>query len=92
MQKDYASNQAFFDNLKAFQAGNLYTQPSYNMNGTNIEIAICDAYFNGATVYPDAFSDVDLASTYREILETMLGVDCYDQLHAAGLDFGKISF
>ena len=38
------------------------------MNGTNIEIAICDAYFNGATVYPDAFSDVDLASTYREIL------------------------
>lgn len=92
MQKDYASNQAFFDNLKAFQAGNLYTQPSYNMNGTNIEITICDAYFNGATVYPDAFSDVDLASTYREILETMLGVDCYDQLHAAGLDFGKISF
>ena len=62
------------------------------MNGTNIEVAICDAYFNGATVYPDAFSNVDLEGMYREILATMLGVDCYDQLHAAGLDFGKISF
>lgn len=92
LQKDYGSNQAFFNNLKAFQTGNLYTQPSYNMNGTNIEIAICNAYFNGATVYPDAFAGVDLESTYREILTTMLGVDCYDQLHAAGLNFGKISF
>lgn len=92
MKKDYADNQAFFDNLTAFQTGNLYTQPSYNMNGTNIEIAICDAYFDAATVYPDAFADVDLESMYREILDTMLGTNCYDHLTAAGLRFGKISF
>lgn len=92
LKKDYADNQAFFDSLKAFQTGNIYTQPSYNMNGTNIEIAICDAYFDGATVYPEAFADVDLQGTYREILSVMLGVDCYDQLHAMGLDFGKLSF
>lgn len=92
LKKDYADNQAFFDNLKAFQTGNIYTQPSYNMNGTNIEIAICDAYFDGAAVYPEAFADVDLQGTYREILSVMLGVDCYDQLHAMGLDFGKLSF
>lgn len=92
MKKDYADNQAFFDNLTAFQTGNLYTQPSYNMNGTNIEIAICDAYFDAATVYPDAFADVDLENMYREILDTMLGTNCYDQLTAAGLRFGKIGF
>ncbi|MEI3376637.1 MAG: ABC transporter substrate-binding protein [Coriobacteriales bacterium] len=92
MRKDYADNQAFFNGLKAFQTGNLYTQPSYNMNGTNIEIAICDAYFNGATVYPEAFADVDLENTYREILQVMLGVDCYDQLKAKGLVFDKLSF
>lgn len=92
MKKDYADNRAFFDSLTAFETGNLYTQPSYNMNGTNIEIAICDAYFDGATVYPQAFAGVDLENTYREILETMLGVDCYDQLRAKGLVFGPLSF
>ncbi len=92
MRKDYADNQAFFNGLKAFQTGNIYTQPSYNMNGTNIEIAICDAYFDGATVYPEAFADVDLENTYREILQVMLGVDCYDQLKAKGLVFDKLSF
>lgn len=92
MKKDYADNQAFFDNLEAFKTGNIYTQPSYNMNGTNVEIAICNAYFDGATVYPDAFADVDLQAMYREIITTMLGTDCYDQLQAMGLRFGKLSF
>lgn len=92
MKKDYEDNKAFFDGLTAFQTGNLYTQPSYNMNGTNIEIAICDAYFDGATVYPEAFEGVDLDAKYAEILSTMLGADCYEQLKAKGLNFGKLSF
>lgn len=92
LKRDYENNQAFFNNLKAFQTGNLYTQPSYNMNGTNIEIAICDAYFDGATVYPEAFASIDLDSKYREIINTMLGADSFDKLSALGLRFGKLSF
>lgn len=92
MQEDYNNNKEFFDGLKAFQTGNVYTQPSYNFNGTNVEIGVCDAYFIGATIYPDRFSDVDLQAKYSEILTTMLGEDFYPTMQEAGLDFTTLSF
>lgn len=92
MSQDYASNQAFFDSLTAFQTGALYTQPSYNMNGTNVEMGICDAYFIGATVYPEQFADVDLPAKYDEIFSTMLGEDYYATMQSLGMDFKQLSF
>ena len=92
LKKDYADNTAFFNSLSAFQNGNLYTQPAYNMNGTNIETAICDAYFVGATVYPERFADVDLAKKYDEIFSTMLGADYYEKMKSLGVDFKTLSF
>ena len=91
MAEDYANNTAFFDSLSAFQNGNLYTQPSFNMNGTNVEVGICDAYFIGATIYPEQFADVDLAAMYDEIFETMLGQPYYDQMRELGMDFTTFS-
>lgn len=73
LKQDYAENKDFFDGLKAFQENHLYTQPFYNFNGTNIDTGICDAYFIGATIYPEAFADVDLDAKYTEIYETLLG-------------------
>ena len=73
LKADYAENQEFFDNLSAFKNSNLYTQPFFNFNGTNVDTGICDTYFIGATIYPDAFADVDLDAKYKEIYETMLG-------------------
>ena len=67
MKKDYEDNKEFFGKLTAFQNGALYTQPSFNYNGTNVEMGICDAYFCGATLYPESFADVDLAKKYDEV-------------------------
>ena len=92
MKADYANNQAFFDGLKAFQQGNLYTQPFFNFNGTNIDTGICDTYFIGATIYPDKFADVDLKAKYSEIYTTLLGVDFYRAMQQNGMDFKSISF
>ncbi len=92
MKADYANNQAFFDGLKAFQQGNLYTQPFFNFNGTNIDTGICDTYFIGATIYPDKFADVDLKAKYSEIYTTLLGVDFYRAMQQNGMDFKPISF
>lgn len=92
MKTDYANNQAFFDGLKAFQQGNLYTQPFFNFNGTNIDTGICDTYFIGATIYPDKFADVDLKAKYSEIYTTLLGVDFYQVMQQSGMDFKSISF
>lgn len=92
MKTDYANNQAFFDGLKAFQQGNLYTQPFFNFNGTNIDTGICDTYFIGATIYPDKFADVDLKAKYSEIYTTLLGVDFYQAMQQNGMDFKSMSF
>lgn len=92
MKADYANNQAFFDGLKAFQQGNLYTQPFFNFNGTNIDAGICDTYFIGATIYPDKFADVDLKAKYSEIYTTLLGVDFYQAMQQNGMDFKSMSF
>lgn len=92
LEKDYADNAAFFNSLTAFQQGNLYTQPAYNMNGTNIETAVCDAYFVGATVYPDRFADIDLAAKYDEIFSVMLGDNYYERMKSLGVDFKTLSF
>ena len=92
MKADYANNQAFFDGLKAFQQGNLYTQPFFNFNGTNVDTGICDTYFIGATIYPDEFADVDLKAKYSEIYPTLLGVDFYQTMQQNGMDFKSMSF
>ena len=92
MKTDHANNQAFFDGLKAFQQGNLYTQPFFNFNGTNIDTGICDTYFIGATIYPDKFADVDLKAKYSEIYTTLLGVDFYQVMQQNGMDFKSILF
>ena len=92
MKADYANNQAFFDGLKAFQQGNLYTQPFFNFNGTNVDTGICDTYFIGATIYPDKFADVDLKAKYSEVYTTLLGVDFYQAMQQNGMDFKSMSF
>lgn len=91
MKEDYANNQAFFDSLAAFQSGDLYSQPSFNYNGTNVEMGICDAYFIGFTVFPDEFSDLDPATVYDDVFQTMLGEKYYDTMKSSGMDFDKIS-
>lgn len=92
MSQDYADNQAFFDTLTAFQEGNLYSQPSFNMNGTNIEMGVADAYFIGFTLYPEAFADLDPAEVYDDIFETMLGTPYYETMQENGMDFKQVSF
>lgn len=88
LKKDYDANKAFFDSLRAIQENHLFTQPFFMFNGTNVDTGICDAYFIGATIYPEAFADVDLDARYREIYETMLdGFDFYDVLLEHGQGF-----
>ncbi len=90
MAADYQSSQGFFDSLSAFKNGNLYSQPAVIFNGTNVEMGICNAYFIGSTIYPDAFADLDIQQVYSDIFSTMLGVDYYPTLQSQGLDFVKL--
>lgn len=72
-----------FNNLSAFQNGEIYLQMPYNAYYTNLETAYADAYFDAWVQYHDIapeklnFNYVEKA---REIYTLFLGKDCYDDV------------
>lgn len=92
LRDDYASHQALFDQMTAFRKGQLYAIPAFNMNGINVEIGVCSAYFIGSTVYPEQFSDIDVAQKYDEVFSVLLGSEYYGQMKSLGMDFASASF
>ncbi len=77
VQEDYKSNPQFYQGLSAFKNGKLYMQLPYNYYSTNIDIALCDAYYIGTIVYPEKFSDVDIVAKSNAIFRELLGKDLY---------------
>jgi iron complex transport system substrate-binding protein len=55
-------------------------QLPYNYYYTNIDIALCDAYYIGSIVYPERFSDVDIVSKSNEIFKELLGKELYAEV------------
>ncbi|MDO5329497.1 MAG: ABC transporter substrate-binding protein [Coriobacteriia bacterium] len=72
-----------FPNIPMF-----YVAP-FNNNGTNIEYGLCEMYFTGKTLYPEAFADVNLNDKFDQIFDKMLGKKIYQELNAKGINFGK---
>ena len=73
----------FFNNLSAFQNGEIYLQMPYNAYYTNLETAYADAYFDAWVQYHD-IAPIKLNFNYvekaREIYTLFLGKDCYDDV------------
>ncbi len=93
VQANYSTNPQFYQGLSAFENGRVYMQLPYNYYYTNIDIALCDAYYIGSIVYPDRFSDVDIVSKSNGIFQDLLGEELYDTV--AGEYYGgfqKLSF
>lgn len=91
VHEQYLSNPAYFESLRAVQTGQVYSQPSYNFNGTNIELAIASTYYAGKILYPEQFQDVEIEAMADEIFEAMLGVAYYHELKTAQIDFKQIA-
>lgn len=85
---EYRSNPGYFESLRAVQEGKVYSCVSFNNYSTNVGYAIADAYYAGTVLFPDRFTDVDIAAKTDEILEFLLGEGYYDEMAADGLRFG----
>lgn len=88
---EYKTNPGYFDSLRAVRDGNIYSMPSFNNCGTNVTYALMDAYYAGAVLYPDAFSDVKMDAVGGEILQTMLGENFFEEMEQGGLFYGKLT-
>lgn len=80
LQEDYTTNPDFYESLSAVKQGNVYLQLPFNYYGTNLEIALADAYYIGTVLYPEAFTDVDPAEKFDEICQALLGIDAYETI------------
>ena len=80
LQEDYETNPDYYESLSAVKRGNVYLQLPFNYYGTNLEIALADAYYIGTVLYPEAFTDVDPAGKFDEICQALLGIDAYETI------------
>jgi iron complex transport system substrate-binding protein len=89
---DYAANPAFYDALGAVKQGRVYSLFPYNFYGTNVEIALADAYFIGKILYPGLFRDIDPGKKAREIVRFFVGQPVFGEMKEAYRGFGTVSF
>jgi iron complex transport system substrate-binding protein len=85
--QDYGKKPDFYRALKAFKTGKAFVLYPYNFYTTNIESALVDAYAVGKTLYPRAFSDINLRKKADEIFQFFVGVPVNDKMEK---DFGTL--
>lgn len=84
----YAEDPAMFDTCKAWREGEVYLQLAYNAYYTNYETALINAWFIAKSVYPDLFSDIDMAEKTNEVTEMFLGEGLADAMFDYPTSFG----
>ena len=84
----YAEDQTMFDTCKAWKNGEVYLEMAYNAYYTNYEIALINTWFIAKTVYPEAFSDVDLTAKTNQVTKVFLGKELADEIFACPSSFG----
>ncbi|GAG32482.1 unnamed protein product [marine sediment metagenome] len=85
VEQNFEKSRDFYRLLKAAKSGKVFSLLPYNYYNTNIEIALINAYFIGKCLYPERFSDVDLAEKTNEILSIFLGLSAKKEIPAYGL-------
>ncbi|MCL2094234.1 MAG: ABC transporter substrate-binding protein [Treponema sp.] len=91
VNEEYQTNPAFFNSLRAVREGRVYTMPAFNFANTNTTYAFINAYYAGIVLFPQQFSDINIADKAAEILRTFLGVNTYQTMAQGGLYYGTIT-
>ncbi len=84
----YAEDKTMFDTCKAWKNGEVYLEMAYNAYYTNFEIALVNTWFIAKTVYPEAFSDVDMTAKCNQVTKEFLGKELANEIFAMPGSFG----
>ena len=84
----FKEDDTMFDSCRAWQEGEVYLQMAYNAYYTNYETALINTWYIGKTVYPEAFSDIDMAAKTDEITEMFLGRGLAEEIFTYPSSFG----
>lgn len=80
-----------FGALQALKQQKAYVVLPFNWHTINFENLLCNMWFVGKTVYPDAFSDVVVEQKSREIWQVFYGRDIHDEVQATYAPFQLLS-
>ncbi len=69
-----------FQALTARREGHVFTVLPFNWHTINYENLLCNTWFIGKTLYPDAFADVSIEEKSREIIRYFYSVDIFDEV------------
>ena len=79
--------------IDAIETGRVYSLFPTRDYSVNFETVFVDAYFVGATLYPDRFEDVDPIARANEIFETFVGAPVYRSVaDSFGAELGRVQF
>ena len=88
IKKLSADDLNLIKSTKAWQNDQVYLQMAYNAYYTNLEIALCNTWFNAKVAYPSLFTDIDMNAKLNQITNAFLGVELADQINAYPMSFG----
>lgn len=88
IKKLSADDLNLIKSVKAWQNDQVYLQMAYNAYYTNLEIALCNTWFNAKVVYPELFSDVDINAKLNQITKVFLGKELATEINAYPMSFG----
>ncbi len=80
LKEDLEKKQKFYEGLKAFKAGNVYTLFPYNWYATNVGTAIIDAYAVAKVLYPKTLGHVKLHGKANEVYGFLVGAPLYSKM------------
>ena len=84
----YNNNPTMFSNCKAWNDNEVYLEMAYNAYYTNLEIALCNTWFNAKIVYPNKFSDIDINKKLNEITKVFLNKELADEINSYPMSYG----
>ena len=93
LKQQYAKDnyKQVFNNLDAFKNKEVYVQLPYNSYYTNLEIALCNAYYEASIAYRDLYKDFNLTNKYEEIFSIFYTKDVYYKtIEKVGYSYGKL--
>ncbi len=87
----YAEDDTMFDDIKAWQDGEVYLEMAYNAYYTNLELALVNTWWIAKVAYPDLFADIDMTEKTNEVTRAFLGKDLATAIFACPASFGGYS-
>ena len=88
IKKLSADDLNLIKNTKAWKNDQVYLQMAYNAYYTNLEIALCNTWFNAKVAYPSLFTDIDMNAKLNQITKAFLGKELSKEINAYPMSFG----